>query len=58
MSKVISYIEQNGYMEAEDLRRPPFDKPKGFARLFDAKTGRALISAINAVRDNAVNVRA
>lgn len=58
VSKVISYIEQNGYMEAEDLRRPPFDKPKGFARLFDAKTGRALISAINAVRDNAVNVRA
>lgn len=57
VSKVISYIEQNGYMEAEDLRRPPFDK-KGFARLFDAKTGRALISAINAVRDNAVNVRA
>ena len=58
VSKVISYIEQNGYMEAEDLRRPPFDKPKGFARLFDAKKGRALISAINAVRDNAVNVRA
>lgn len=58
VSKVISYIEQNGYMEAEDLRRPPFDKPKGFARLFDAKTGRALMSAIKAVRDNAVNVRA
>ncbi|HIT02896.1 MAG TPA: DEAD/DEAH box helicase family protein [Candidatus Caccocola faecipullorum] len=57
VSKVISYIEQNGYMEAEDLRRPPFDK-KGFARLFDARTGSALISAINAVRDNAVNVRA
>ena len=45
-------------MEAEDLRRPPFDKPKGFARLFDAKTGRALMSVIKAVRDNAVNVRA
>lgn len=58
VSKVISYIEQNGYMEAEDLRRPPFDKPKGFARLFDAKTGRALMSVIKAVRDNAVNVRA
>lgn len=40
------------------MRRPPFDKPAGFARLFDAETGRALISAINAVRDNAVSVRA
>lgn len=38
-----------------DLRKPPFDKPISFLRLFNAKQAQ-LIAAINAVKDNAVNV--
>mgnify|MGYP000652973987 FL=1 len=54
--KIINHIEQNGYMDnVSDLQRPPFDKPISFIRLFDAKTRTALMQAINAVRDNAVN---
>jgi len=57
--KVIHHIEQNGYMEsAADLRKPPFDKPIGFIRLFDAKKQAALIGAINQVKNNAVEIRA
>lgn len=54
--KIINHMEQNGYMDnVSDLQRPPFDKPISFIRLFDAKTRTALMQAINAVRDNAVN---
>lgn len=54
--KIINHIEQNGYMDnISDLQKPPFDKPISFIRLFDAKTRTALMQAINAVRDNAVN---
>lgn len=55
--KVISFVEQNGYMESvTDLRKPPFDKPISFLRLFNAQKQAQLIAAINAVKDNAVNV--
>lgn len=54
--KIINHMEQNGYMDnVSDLQKPPFDKPISFIRLFDAKTRTALMQAINAVRDNAVN---
>ena len=52
--KVILYIEQNGYMEADDLRRPPFDKPASFFKLFDAEKRKALLAAVMTVRGNAV----
>ena len=54
--KIINHMEQNGYMDnVSDLQKPPFDKPISFIRLFDSKTRTALMQAINAVRDNAVN---
>ena len=55
--KVITFVEQNGYMESvTDLRKPPFDKPISFLRLFNAQKQAQLIAAIKAVKDNAVNV--
>ena len=55
--KVINHVEQNGYMEnVTVLRKPPFDKPISFLRLFNAQEQAQLIAAIKAVRDNAVNV--
>ena len=57
--KIISHIEQNGYMEsAALLTKPPFDKPLSFTKLFDQKTQTALMEVIRQVRDNAVTVTA
>ena len=41
-----------------DLTKPPFDKPISFIKLFDAHTRRALIAAINQIRENAVQIGA
>lgn len=55
--KVINHVEQNGYMEnVTVLRKTPFDKPISFLRLFNAQEQAQLIAAINAVKDNAINV--
>lgn len=55
--KIINHIEQNGYMEnVTELQKPPFDKPVTFVKLFDSGTRAAIIAAINAVRENAVNI--
>ena len=52
--KIINHIEQNGYMESvTELQKPPFDKPIGFVKLFDAKTRAALMATINQIRENA-----
>lgn len=57
--KVINHIEQNGYMEdVKELLQPPFDKPLGFIKLFDAKRQRELAQAILKVRQNAESVTA
>ena len=57
--KIISHMEQNGYMEsAALLTKPPFDKPLSFTKLFDRKTQTALMEVIRQVRDNAVTVTA
>ena len=59
VNKIIHHIELNGYMEnVAELTRPPFDKPIGFIKLFDAKTRTALMNAINQVRENAVQIAA
>ena len=39
-----------------ELTKPPFDKPVGFIKLFDAKTRTALIATINQIRENAVQI--
>ena len=55
--KIINHVEQNGYMEnVAVLAKPPFDKPLGFTKLFDKNTQKALMEAINQVRENAVTV--
>lgn len=55
--KIINHIEQNGYMEdIKELMKPPFDKPIGFVKLFDARTRTALMEKINEIKENAVNV--
>lgn len=57
VKKVIEYIEQNGYMDsATELQKPPFDRPIAFVRLFDSKTQKSLVEAVNTVRENAVKV--
>ena len=55
--KIINHVEQNGYMEnVALLTKPPFDKPLSFTKLFDKKTQKALMAAINQIRENAVTV--
>ncbi|MBE6929896.1 MAG: DUF4145 domain-containing protein [Ruminococcaceae bacterium] len=52
--KIISHIEQNGYMDnVMELQKPPFDKPVGFVKLFDAHTRAAIMAAIKRIKDNA-----
>ena len=57
VNKIIKHIELNGYMEnIADLTKPPFDKPVGFIKLFDAKTRTALMETINMIRENAIQI--
>ncbi len=57
--KIISHVEQNGYMEnIAELQKPPFDKPVSFVKLFDAKTRTAIMDTIRQIRENAVQVTA
>lgn len=34
MNRIIMYVEQNGYVQLEDLARPPFDRPKPLYLVF------------------------
>ena len=55
--KIINHMELNGYMDnIAELANPPFDKPLGFVKLFDAKTRGAIMETINQVRDNAIQI--
>ncbi len=57
VEKIITYIENNGYMEnVTELTKPPFDKPVSFVKLFDKKTRASLLAAIEAVTNNAVDI--
>ncbi len=59
VKKIINHIELNGYMEnVAELTKPPFDKPISFVKLFDAKTRTALMTTINQIRENAIQVAA
>lgn len=52
--KVISHIEQNGYMEDEALAHAPFIAPADFFSLFDDTRQQRLLSVMRSFRDNAV----
>lgn len=57
VQKIINYIEMNGYMEsAAELKKPPFDKPVSFIKLFDAKRRTMLMQTIEAIRENAEHI--
>ena len=57
VNKIINHIEKNGYMDnVSALTKAPFDKPVSFMRLFDAKARAELMSAINEVKNNALNI--
>lgn len=53
--KIISHIENNGYIEdVKILMRPPFDKPTGFIKMFNAETRAALLKTIESIKENAL----
>ncbi len=55
VNKIISHIEQNGYMEdIAELMKPPFDRPDSFVKLFDRKTRDSLVAVIKTIRENAL----
>lgn len=55
VNKIISHIEQNGYMEdIAELMKPPFDRPDSFVKLFDRKTRESLAAVIKTIRENAL----
>ena len=54
--KIITHIENNGYMDVDELRKPPFDKPLPFVKLFDMGMQAKLVKQINSVKENAVVV--
>ena len=56
--RIISHIEQNGYMESADLMKPPFDAPYKFVQIFDGQMQKALVQTIVAVKNNAVEIAA
>lgn len=51
--KIINYVEKEGYMDLGDLMRSPFDKPKGFIRMFDKRTQERLVDTISGINRNA-----
>ena len=57
--KVITYIENNGYMEdLSVLLNPPFEKPISFPNLFDGQKRMELRDAIQKVKENALIAKA
>lgn len=55
VQKIITHIEQNGYMEnVGDLKKPPFDKPVSFIKMFDADKREAIIKTISEIKENAL----
>ena len=57
LHKIINHVEKNGYMEdIKELQKPPFDKPVGFIKLFDAKRRVEIIKAIQGVTENATKI--
>lgn len=54
VQRIISYIENNGYMENPTvLLRAPFDRPIPFFRLFAEDQQNKLINVINQIKNNA-----
>ncbi|OZG64141.1 type III restriction protein res subunit [Bifidobacterium hapali] len=54
LHKVIDYIERNGYLEPEQLTKPPFDRPRQLFQMFDSSQAMDLVLCIRRVRANAM----
>ena len=58
VNKIITHIENNGFMEVMDLTKPPFDKPKPFIKLFPMAVQKGITDKIREINDNAVELEA
>ena len=57
LHKIINHVERNGYMEdITELQKPPFDKPVGFVKLFDAKRRVEIMKTIQSITENATKI--
>ncbi|MFI3242268.1 MAG: DEAD/DEAH box helicase family protein [Alphaproteobacteria bacterium] len=54
--KIVDFIVQNGYMETSDLIKAPFDRPLSFIKLFDKSKQTELVTLIQSINNNALNV--
>jgi type I restriction enzyme R subunit len=56
--KVIAYVEQNGYMEDQEIAQSPFNYPFSFVKLFSTEQQRGLMFIIRQIKNNALVVTA
>lgn len=54
VSRVVAYVEQNGYMEPASLVKAPFDRPVSFFKLFDDGRQKHLIQLLAQIKSNAI----
>ena len=58
LNKIITHIENNGFMEDIDLTKPHFDKPKPFIKLFPMTVQKGITDKIREINENAVELEA
>ena len=56
VERIMRYVEENGYMDLEELGRPPFDRPAPLIKLFDASRQRRIVELMTSIRNNAITV--
>lgn len=56
--KIITYIEQNGYMENDWFKKAPFDRPTKFIKLFDRDKCQEIAQIIKSIKENATQITA
>lgn len=54
--KIITYIEQNGYMEDGWFKKAPFDRPTKFIKLFDRDKCSEIAQIIKSIKENATQI--
>jgi type I restriction enzyme R subunit len=53
VTNVVSYVEENGYIDLAKINEAPFDRPAKLIRLFDRSKQQRLVKIIRSVNDNA-----
>ncbi len=53
VTNVVSYVEENGYIDLARINEAPFDRPAKLIRLFDKSKQQRLVKIIRSVNDNA-----